>query len=143
MALPASRQTVSPDPTAWLALFDRCVETVYGYVYARVRRRAEAELLTEQVFVRAWHTLRSGGWSGRGVPRRLCEEADALLAHVQGRRRASDPVDELSPDQRHVLLLRFGLRLDVAGVAELLGMDEPSVQRLQLRALQALSGGDA
>jgi RNA polymerase sigma factor (sigma-70 family) len=50
---------------------------------------------------------------------------------------------KLSPDERQVVLLRFGQGLEVAAIAELLTMDEQTVRRLQLRALRALRSAEA
>jgi RNA polymerase sigma factor (sigma-70 family) len=56
--------------------------------------------------------------------------------------RRSDPLAralaELSSDERQVLLLRFGQHLEVAAIAELLGLDDDRVRRPHLRALRAL-----
>jgi DNA-directed RNA polymerase specialized sigma24 family protein len=45
-------------------------------------------------------------------------------------------VESLSLDQRRVLWLRFGQGLGVASIAAVLGVDEQSVELLQLRGLQ-------
>jgi RNA polymerase sigma-70 factor (ECF subfamily) len=139
------------------------VDVVYGYVYARLGRPAAVELLTEQVFVHAWHHLRGGGWSGQTVLPGLLGQVDTMVADRHQRQaptaravsgllgyqatrplsaglgeRLTRALGELSPDQQQVLLLRFGQRLEVDAIAELLGIDAEAVQRLQLRGLQAL-----
>ncbi len=65
-----------------------------------------------------------------------CTEADAL-ARI-GLSRVSQLLDELSPDQRDVLLLRVVADLTVDQVAQTLGKSTGSVKQLQRRALGAL-----
>ena len=70
------------------------------------------------------------------LPGTASTEADALAR--LGLSRVSLLLDELSPDQRDVLLLRVVADLTVEQVAETLGRSAGSVKQLQRRALAAL-----
>jgi Sigma-70, region 4 len=122
------------------AEFERLVEAVYGYVYTHIPHQPSAELLTEQVFREAFEHLRPDSRSRRGLLRRLYGLADAALAGHGRSWSAPLPraLAKLSSDERQVLLLRFGQRLEVVAIAELLAIDEHTVRRLQLSALRAL-----
>ena len=48
------------------ALYDRYFRRVYGFVYARVRDRADAEELTQESFTAAFRSI--AGYSGRSTP---------------------------------------------------------------------------
>ena len=50
-------------------------------------------------------------------------------------------LEGLSVDQRRVLWLRFGQGLEVASIAGLLGVDEQTVELLQLHGLRRLRHG--
>ncbi len=65
-----------------------------------------------------------------------CTETEALAR--LGASRVSLLLDELSPDQREVLLLRVVADLTVEQVAEALGKSTGAVKQLQRRALGAL-----
>jgi DNA-directed RNA polymerase specialized sigma24 family protein len=127
------------------AEFDRLVAAVYAYVFAHVSDQPSAELLTERVLLQARDHLRPGNRSRRGLLRRLFALADAALAahHPCGSVALPRALAKLSSEQRQVLLLRFGQRLDVAAIAELLAMDEHTVRQFQLQALRALKAADA
>ena len=155
------------DSTAWAAVYDTLVDAVYRYVYTHTGQQAAAELLTLEAFLHAWRELQGGEWSSQPVLQWLYSQADIVRAerhehqHLAGRPAEASRIDavadqaaghggaplseavaralrELSPEQQQVLLLRFGQRLDVAAIAELLGIDEATIQRVQLGGLKAL-----
>ena len=59
------RAVASRDAAAFGELYDRFVERVYRYLYLRTGRQAEAEELTEQVFLQAWEAVEQYRWQGR------------------------------------------------------------------------------
>jgi hypothetical protein len=122
------------------AASDCFVEAVFAYVYAQLPNQADAELLTERVLAHATDDLPPARWSRRGVLRRLFGLADAALPADRPVQSAPLPraLAKLSPEERQVLVLRFGQHLEVAAIAELLALDEHTVRRLQLRALRSL-----
>jgi RNA polymerase sigma-70 factor (ECF subfamily) len=50
-------QAIKRDRDAFAALYDRYVDRVYRHVFYRVPRQADAEDITEEVFVRAWKAI--------------------------------------------------------------------------------------
>ena len=48
---------IGGDHQAFVVLYDRHVERVYRFVYYRVGNRADAEDVTQQVFLRAWNAI--------------------------------------------------------------------------------------
>src|SRR4051812_24008500 len=54
------------DAAAFGLLYESHLDRVYRYVYYRVGSTAEAEDLTEQVFLKAWEAI--GRYEARGVP---------------------------------------------------------------------------
>lgn len=54
------------DPDAWAEIYEECFPRIYRYIALRVRNRAEAEDLAEQVFLNALDSISSFKW--RGVP---------------------------------------------------------------------------
>lgn len=48
---------IGGDSQAFVALYDRYVERVYRFIYYRVGNQADAEDLTQQVFLRAWKAI--------------------------------------------------------------------------------------
>jgi RNA polymerase sigma-70 factor (ECF subfamily) len=59
------RAVAARDPAAFGQLYDRFVERIYRYLYARCGSHADAEDLTEQVFLKAWQGIALYRWQGR------------------------------------------------------------------------------
>jgi RNA polymerase sigma-70 factor (ECF subfamily) len=59
------RAVASHDAAAFGELYDRFIDRVYRYLYFRTGRHAEAEDLTEQVFLKAWEAIGRYRWQGR------------------------------------------------------------------------------
>jgi RNA polymerase sigma-70 factor, ECF subfamily len=53
------QQAVKCDRAAFTALYERYVDQVYRHVYYRVSNQADAEDITQEVFVRAWKAIRN------------------------------------------------------------------------------------
>jgi RNA polymerase sigma-70 factor (ECF subfamily) len=80
------------DQAAFAELYERYVEQVYRYTYYRTANRADAEDLTEQVFLQAWAAIDRFRWQGK--PFLAWLYAVAHNAVVDWRRRAA-PSDSL------------------------------------------------
>jgi RNA polymerase sigma-70 factor, ECF subfamily len=157
------------DAGALAYLFETHFERVYRYAYARLRDRAEAEDLTQQVFERMLRSI--GGYQPRGAPfaswlfriahnmlidrvRRTRAEERSLVAayrfdgfspeeRVVSQLEAAEVarlVDQLSAAQREVLQLRFAAELNVAETAQVMQRSVDAVKSLQYSALKALRG---
>jgi RNA polymerase sigma-70 factor (ECF subfamily) len=156
------------DQEAIAELYDRYSPKIYAYLYRRVHNVHLAEDLTGSVFVRVlqaieseqfWHTsfqawlyriahnlvidhYRKNGTVAE-VPldeQRLVESEAARRAQTQSRsfEHLQSVITQLTPDQQHVLALRFGEGLKAREVAEIMGKTEGAVESLQHRALVAL-----
>jgi RNA polymerase sigma-70 factor (ECF subfamily) len=158
-----------PDrPHDFAAVYEACVEQVYGYFAYRLRSREEAEDLSQLTFERA---LRA--W-GRYDPRRAAPAtwlmAIAHNVHIdhfrQRRRRPEAPLDELAesnlpqtelpeaslglgPDlayalsllgdrARELIALRYGADLTGPEIAEITGLSLANVQQILSRSLRSL-----
>jgi RNA polymerase sigma factor (sigma-70 family) len=140
-------------------------ESVYGFIYARVGNRADAEDLTQQVALKALPRLRDGEpapavrgylyatarsvlatfWSGH---LRLPESAlpENVRLEGQGHELLPSPeiatcvariLDGLPPHHRQVLELRFLRGYSLQEVADEMGKTLGSVKVMQLRALRS------
>ena len=155
-------EAAKADPSQFAALYEAHFERVYAFVMHRVRDRSAAEDLTADVFRHALAAI--GGFEWRGVPFKAwlyriaaneiadyvvkktrekgavaegepsCDEVD-LIEH---RATLFRLVDDLPPDQRRVLVMRFAEERSVREVAANLGRSEAAVKQLQWRALQTL-----
>jgi RNA polymerase sigma-70 factor (ECF subfamily) len=161
-------RAVQGDADAFGDLYERYLARIYRYVFYRVNDAAEAEDLTETVFLKAWEALEDyrlrdvpfGAWLYRiahnvVVDRhRTHKETLTLEGHLVLHDTVSSPEDsldqhetiesvahalaQLSPVHRQVLILRFISGLSHAETARVLKRSEEAVRVLQHRALYAL-----
>ena len=158
----------SADALAFGELFDHFHLPIYRYVISRVHSPADAEDLTQLVFVKALEALPRyesrgipfGGWLFRlarnavvDFTRTRHEHADLDAASHYGTR---DPGPEdvaltrqdivevevaltaLTDDQREAIALRFFAGLSAREAAEVMGRQEGTIRGLQFRAIAAL-----
>jgi RNA polymerase sigma-70 factor (ECF subfamily) len=156
------------DSEAFGQLFDHFHGPIYRYIASRVQRPADAEDLTQLVFVKALEALPR--YESRGVPfggwlfrlARNCiidfvrtrhehAELDAI-AEPQGFDAGPDQVAvdredmdavgvalaALTSDQREAIALRFFAGLSAREAAEAMGKQEGTIRGLQFRAIAAL-----
>lgn len=156
------------DAEAFGALFDLYHVPVYRYVASRVRHQAEAEDLTQTVFVKALEALPK--YESRGIPfggwlfrlarnavidfirtRREHEDLDALAERSGNGPEPDETVltradveavgrafAALTDEQREVIALRFFSGLSAREAADAMGKQEGTIRGLQFRALAAL-----
>ena len=156
------------DAEAFGELYQQHLAAIYRYVFYRVGHVAEAEDLTETVFLKAWEAL--DHYRQRDVPfsawlyriahnaiidrYRRDHETLALDEQTDLPAEADDPEDylaeaettevlikalaQLSADHQQVLVLRFINGLNHADTSRVLGRSEEAVRVLQHRALKAL-----
>ena len=156
------------DAWAFGLLFDHYHLSVYRYIVSRVQRPADAEDLTQLVFVKALEALPRyesrgipfGGWLFRLARNTVIDhvrtrhdhvDLDAAAGHA-GSEAAPDEVtvarqemDEvavalatLTEEQRDAITLRFFAGLSAREAAEVMGKQEGTVRGLQFRAIAAL-----
>ena len=156
------------DAEAFGRLFDHYNLPVYRYIASRVGRPADAEDLTQAVFVRALEALPRyeergvpfGGWLFRLARNAVIDHHRTRRDHAGldevGERAVPDPGPEslaetrdeiaavgaalvgLTEAQREALALRFFAGLSTREAAEAMGRQEGTVRGLQFRAIGAL-----
>jgi RNA polymerase sigma-70 factor (ECF subfamily) len=153
---------MSDSPGSLLALYDRALPRVYGYLSARCGRRALAEDLTAETFLAAVDAVRGDDPPVISVPwiigvarhklvhhwRRQAREERGLRAigdyaeadsedpwdtHLDALR-ARQTLEVLSPDHRAALTLRYVDDLTVPEVAALLDRTVHATEALLVRA---------
>jgi RNA polymerase sigma-70 factor (ECF subfamily) len=157
-------QLAAFDPEAWRAIFDRYFTSIFRLVYVRTRQASVSEEIAAQTFAEAAASIRR--YRYRGIPFRawLYQIARNLTADYikADRRRFSVPLeegwlgesnpaddaetradllaalDELTEDQKNVILLRFVEGCSLAESAALIGKSMGAVKQLQHRALITL-----
>lgn len=153
------------DRAAFTPLYERYVDQIYAYAYSLTHNRELAEDVTAATFARAIEELPRFEW--RGVPYSAWLYRVAANLVARDRRRpgwielsphVSDDgaspeeevarldrdahiraaVEELPPDQRQAVLLRFGGDLRNREIAEIMGRSEGAVKLLTFRAMTTL-----
>jgi RNA polymerase sigma-70 factor (ECF subfamily) len=156
------------DPAAFAEIYDRHQPAIYRYILYRVGDAAIAEDLTSEVFVRLVDRIEDFTYQGRPLLAWLYTIAHNLVTdyyrsteratmipldehlvadvtgpedatgHTLAQQRLVAAIDQLTEDQRQVILLKFFEGLDNETVARLLGKSCGAVKALQHRALAAL-----
>jgi RNA polymerase sigma-70 factor (ECF subfamily) len=150
------------DPSRFADLYGNHFSSVYAFVARRVQDRDTAQDLTADVFHQALANL--GRFEWRGAPfaawlfriaanaivdhsQRLARERKLPLPddpvevsseEVQHRARLFRLVDELPPDQRRVIMMRFAEQKIIREIAGALQRTEGAIKQLQFRALETL-----
>lgn len=156
------------DPAAFEQLYDHFYTPVYTYIYYRVGDRPLAEDLTSDVFERmvtkiddwrpmgkpfiAWLYTIAGNIVRNHIKRqkriewlplneRDAEYGDSLMAQIGKklqREQLAQALNQLTEEQRQVIILRFLQGESITAVAESLGKTETGIKALQRRAIKAL-----
>ena len=153
------------DPGCLAELYDRYSPEIYAYAWRLLGDVHLAEDCTAETFTRLLSALRSGGGPSdhlraylyrtahniatdhyrRHPPADLSEDLssadpppEALAGLAQRQRQMRAALLRLTPEQRHVILLRFYQGLDPAETAAALGRPTGAIKSLQHRALAAL-----
>lgn len=163
----APEQDPAPDggPQARAAadLCDRFAAPVYQYVLFRTGAVHLAEAITEQVLLAAHPTDEPTQSNGLSMLRSMFGHAEELQRQLTGDSwsdslriragarassvhetpdlgRLTGAMQVLSPRQVQVIVMRFGLRQELACIAAGLDLSEEAVRLLQVRALRTLAG---
>ena len=151
-------EAAKADPSRFGELYDEHFERVYAYVLRRVGDRSDAQDITADVFQNALANLSRFEWRGAPFAAWLYRIAsNAIADHFQRKARplpeappevANDDVerramlfrsvDRLPPDQRRVIVMRFGEEKSIREIAHEIGRSEGAVKQLQWRGLQTL-----
>jgi RNA polymerase sigma-70 factor (ECF subfamily) len=156
-------EAAQKDPSRFADLYEDHFERVYAYVVRRVFDRSEAQDITADVFQQALANLKRFEWRGAPFAAWLYRiAANAIADHFARTARQSSapppeaPVDDeryddverratlfrsverLPPDQRRVIVMRFGEEKSIREIATEIGRSEGAVKQLQWRGLQSL-----
>jgi len=156
-------EAAQKDPGRFADLYEEHFERVYAYVLRRVCDRTEAQDITADVFQQALANIGRFEWRGAPFASWLYRiAANAVADHFQRRARMSPApppsqpstdedyedverraalfrsVDRLPPDQRRVIVMRFGEEKSIREIAQEIGRSEGAVKQLQWRGLQSL-----
>ena len=156
-------EAAQKDPGRFADLYEEHFERIYAYVLRRISNRTEAQDITADVFQQALANLKRFEW--RGAPfaawlYRIAANAVADYFQRMSRQSSSPPlpesstdenyeeverraalfrsVDRLPPDQRRVIVMRFGEEKSIREIAQEIGRSEGAVKQLQWRGLQSL-----
>lgn len=162
------QRAINGDREAFTRIYDLHFDKIYRYIYVKVHSQAEAEDLTQDVFIKAYEAIKSYKW--RDLPftawlykiahnrvidhiRKTSKEKKASLDEA-GAIVGSDPVymteqnfeiyqlkealQKLPDAQREVATLRFMSELSISEVAMTLGKSEGTVKALQFNAVASL-----
>ena len=162
------RRAQQRDQQAFAQLYEEHFDKIYRYVALRIGDRAEAEDITQQVFLKALRSIASFRWKGIPFSAWLFRIAHNQVIDYQRKRakQATVPIDEsavssssdpqllveqslnieqllsaakrLTEAQREVISLRFAGELPIAEVARIMGKSEGAVKALQHSAIVAL-----
>ncbi len=162
------QKAINGDREAFTRLYDMHFDRIYRYIYVRVYSQAEAEDLTQDVFIKAYGAIKSYKWRDLPFPAWLFKIAhNRIIDHVRktskekkasldeaGAISSGDPVQmteqnfevfqlkqalQRLPDaQREVATLRFISELSITEVAVALGKSEGTVKALQFNAVASL-----
>lgn len=160
------QRSMRKDAAAFGQLYELHLDSIYRYIYYRVGNAAEAEDLTEQVFLKAWEHM--GAYDDRGLPFAawLYRMAHNLVIDYRRTRKIAEPLSELlvekrpgphetaelhmemaevaaalrtlSPDHQQIIILRFVQGCTHAEAAAIMGKSEGALRALQCRALTSL-----
>lgn len=162
------RRAQQRDQEAFAQLYEEYFDKIYRYVVIRIGNKAEAEDLTQQVFLNALRSISSFKWKGVPFSAWLYRIAHNLVVDFL-RKRAKHTTDSLDGSeavsgsnpqleverkvdierlllatqrltklQHEVISLRFSGELSIAEAAKIMGKSQGAVKALQHSALAAL-----
>jgi len=162
------RQAVDGNQQAFTRLYDEHFDKIYRYIYFRVSNQAEAEDLTQEVFLKAlqaigsykWRDLPFAAWLFRIAHNQVIdhlrkqskqkkapleeaaavsvEDPVAMTEHKSEIEELTSAVKKLPSAQQEVISLRFLSGLPIAEVAKTLGKSEGTVKALQFNGTVSL-----
>ena len=157
-------EAAKKDPSRFAELYELNFSRVYAYIARRVGDRDVAQDLTSDVFHKAlasiqnfeWRGVPFAGWLLRIAANMIVDRLKCSAREVSGQDGLPEPstqpnleeidrqgqlfrlVEQLPPDQRRVIGMRFAEEKSICEIATELGRSEGAVKQLQFRALQNL-----
>ena len=157
-------EAAKKDPSRFAELYELNFARVYAYIARRVGNRDVAQDLTSDVFHKAlasiqnfeWRGVPFAGWLLRIAANMIVDRSKRSGREVSGGDDLPEPstqpnleeidrqgrlfrlVEQLPPDQRRVIGMRFAEEKSICEIATELGRSEGAVKQLQFRALEKL-----
>ena len=157
-------EAAKKDPSRFAELYELNFAQVYAFIARRVGDRDVAQDLTSDVFHKAlasiqtfeWRGVPFAGWLLRIAANMIVDRSKRSGREVSAQDDVPDPgtqpnleeidqharlfrlVEQLPPDQRRVIGMRFAEEKSIREIAHELGRSEGAVKQLQFRALQSL-----
>lgn len=143
-------------------------DRIYNYIYYKTGHSADAEDLTEQVFIKAWEAITRFRFEGKPFAAWLFKVArNTVIDHYRTRKTESDlsevisaiahdgdpeafaqrrataqalmtAIRSLTDEQQQVILLKFVDGMDNTEISATMGKQEGAIRALQYRALLSL-----
>ncbi|MCK4368919.1 MAG: sigma-70 family RNA polymerase sigma factor [Dehalococcoidales bacterium] len=161
------RRAQNRDQEAFAQLYEEHFDKIYRYIALRIGNEAEAEDMTQQVFLNALQSISSFRWKGVPFSAWLFRIAhNQAVDYLRRKKHTAVPLDEsvasndntpqlvaeqkldierlllatqkLTDAQREVISLRFTSELSIAQVAKIMGKSQGAVKALQHSAIVAL-----
>lgn len=161
------KRAIAGDGNAFGQIYDLYFPKLYRFIFYRVNHRESAEDLVSETFVRAWNRLKEiekvasfNGWLyqiARNLvidyyrARRPTASLDDLENILEYERNVVDEanlsieqklllkmLEELPPDHRLVIKLKFLDELETDEIAEILNKSEGAIRVIQHRAIEKL-----
>ncbi|MFC1982946.1 RNA polymerase sigma factor [Chloroflexota bacterium] len=154
------------DSEAFGELYDVYLEPIYRYVYHQLKERMTAEDITEEVFVKAWKSIKScrgrektfKAWlyriahnqvvdyyrshnrETRIYAQSVVDESDPVrnVEEASESKRLFAEISSLPRNQKRVVILRFIEGLEHEEVSKIMGKSQGAIRVLQVRALATL-----
>lgn len=148
-------------------IYDRYIKQIYRFVYLKVSHRANAEDLTQQIFMNAWQNIK--GYKAQGFPLSswlyriannavidhyrtnrhhvaldsipeeiFAQEPDDRIDTAMEIAKAAAMIGKLESDQQSVVVMKFIEGMDNKEIATALEKTEGAVRVIQHRALKKL-----
>jgi len=130
--------SIEGDSEAFEALYLQYMEKIYRYIFFRVGDEAQAEDMTEEVFVKAWEALPKYKLGEHPFSSWLYRIAHNLLVdHYRRNNPSTISTDDLALEQQ-VVLLRFVEGLSHREIGSMIGKSASASRVIQHRALKTL-----
>jgi RNA polymerase sigma-70 factor (ECF subfamily) len=156
------------DEEAFAELYEKYFDKIYRYISLKIGNRVESEDMTQQVFIKALHSISSFKWRGLPFSAWLFRIAhNQVVDYLRKKTRqpilslnesitASDDnphkiteqkmnieqlmlaTKNLTSAQQEVIALRFASDLPISQVANIMGKSEGAIKALQHSAIVAL-----
>ena len=160
------RRAIEDDVEAFGELYLAYVQNIYRYIFSHVNSKTLSEDITEDVFLKAWRSIKTcrgrentfASWLYRIAHNQLIDELRKVQRHplidieevgtlrdTKGKTEGYSEqqelislINRLPENQRQVIILKFIEERDNSEIARIMRKSEGAIRVLQMRALRAL-----